>query len=50
MARRSSSTELGLVALTIEGGLIAHEQVQKVIAADRTPKTADSYCITTYPG
>lgn len=43
MARRSSSTELGLVALTIEGGLIAPEQVQKVIPADRTPKTADSY-------
>jgi hypothetical protein len=43
MARRSSSTELGLVALTIEGGLIAPEQVQKIIAADRTPKTADSY-------
>lgn len=43
MARRSSSTELGLVALNIEGGLIAPEQVQKVIAADRTPKTADSY-------
>ena len=43
MARRSSSTELGLVALTIEGGLIAPEQVQKVIAADRTPKTANSY-------
>lgn len=43
MARRSSSAELGLVALTIEGGLIAPEQVQKVIAADRTPKTADSY-------
>lgn len=43
MARRSSSTELGLVALTIEGGLIAPEQVQKVIATDRTPKTADSY-------
>lgn len=43
MARRSSSTELGLVALTIEGGLIAPQQVQKVIAADRTPKTADSY-------
>ncbi|WP_086619714.1 Eco57I restriction-modification methylase domain-containing protein [Erythrobacter tepidarius] len=43
MPRRSSSTELGLVALTIEGGLIAPEQVQKVIAADRTAKTADSY-------
>ena len=43
MARRSSSTELGLVALTIEGGLIAPEQVQKVIATDRTAKTAESY-------
>lgn len=43
MARRSSSTELGLVALTIEGGLIAPEQVQKIIAADRTAKTAESY-------
>jgi hypothetical protein len=43
MARRSSSAELGLIALTIEGGLIAPEQVQKIIAADRTPKTADSY-------
>jgi hypothetical protein len=43
MARRSSSTELGLVALTIEGGLIAPEQVQKVIASDRTAKIAESY-------
>lgn len=43
MARRSSTTELGLVALTIEGGLIAPEQVQKIIAADRTAKTAESY-------
>jgi hypothetical protein len=43
MARRSSSTELGLVALTIEGGLIAPEQVQKVIATDRTARTAESY-------
>lgn len=43
MARRSSSTELGLVALSIEGGLIAPEQVQKVIVADRTIKTAESY-------
>lgn len=43
MARRSPSAELGLVALTIEGGLIAPEQVQKIIAADRTAKTAESY-------
>jgi hypothetical protein len=43
MARRSSATELGLVALTIEGGLIAPEQVQQIIAADRTVKTAESY-------
>lgn len=43
MARRSSTAELGLVALTIEGGVIAPEQVQKVIATDRTAKTADSY-------
>lgn len=43
MARRSSSTELGLVALTIEGGLIAPEQVQKILAADRTAKPAESY-------
>lgn len=43
MARRSQSAELGLVALTIEGGLIAPEQVQKIIAADRTAKTAESY-------
>ncbi|GMN03908.1 Eco57I restriction-modification methylase domain-containing protein [Erythrobacter sp. MTPC3] len=43
MARRSSSTELGLVSLTIEGGLIAPEQVQKVIASDRTAKIAESY-------
>ena len=43
MARRSSAAELGLVALTIEGGLITPEQVQKIIAADRTAKTAESY-------
>lgn len=43
MARRSPSAELGLVALTIEGGLIAPEQVQKILAADRTAKTAESY-------
>ena len=43
MARHTRAAELGLVALTIEGGLIAPEQVQKVIAADRTAKTAESY-------
>nr|WP_313634771.1 N-6 DNA methylase [Brevundimonas diminuta] len=40
MARVS---ELGLVAITIEGGLIAPEQVQKIAAADRTRKLAESY-------
>ncbi|MDP1109327.1 hypothetical protein, partial [Klebsiella pneumoniae] len=40
MARVS---ELGLVAVTIEGGLIAPEQVQKIAAADRTRKLAESY-------
>lgn len=43
MARRSSAAELGLVALTIEGGLIAPEQVQKILGADRTAKTAEAY-------
>lgn len=43
MARKSRVAELGLVALSIEGGLIAPEQVQKIIGADRTAKTAESY-------
>lgn len=43
MARSTRAAELGLVAVTIEGGLIAPEQVQKIVAADRTAKTADSY-------
>ena len=43
MARATRAAELGLVAVTIEGGLIAPEQVQKIVAADRTAKTADSY-------
>jgi len=43
MARSTRAAELGLVAVTIEGGLIAPEQVQKIVAADRTTKTADSY-------
>ncbi|WP_341713967.1 N-6 DNA methylase, partial [Erythrobacter sp.] len=37
------AAELGLVAVTIEGGLIAPEQVQKIAAADRTAKLALSY-------
>lgn len=43
MARSTRAAELGLVAVTIEGGLIAPEQVQKIVAADRTAKTAESY-------
>lgn len=43
MARSTRAAELGLVAVTIEGGLIAPEQVQKIVAADRTTKRADSY-------
>jgi type I restriction-modification system DNA methylase subunit len=43
MARSTRAAELGLVAVTIEGGLVAPEQVQKIVAADRTAKTAESY-------
>lgn len=43
MARSTRAAELGLIAVTIEGGLIAPEQVQKIVAADRTAKTAESY-------
>ena len=43
MARQSRIAELGLVALTIEGGLIAPEQLQKIIVSDRSPKMAASY-------
>ncbi|UNK78193.1 N-6 DNA methylase [Sphingopyxis granuli] len=43
MARSTRAAELGLVAVTIEGGLIAPEQVQEIVAADRTAKTAESY-------
>ncbi|MFG6083639.1 DNA methyltransferase [Paracoccus litorisediminis] len=43
MARSTRAAELGLVAVSIEGGMIAPEQVQKIVAADRTAKTADSY-------
>ncbi|UVE67145.1 N-6 DNA methylase [Burkholderia pyrrocinia] len=43
MARLSRAAELGLDAVTIEGGLIAPEQVQKIAAAPATPKLAASY-------
>lgn len=43
MARSTRAAELGLVAVTIEGGLIAPEEVQKIVTADRTAKTAESY-------
>ncbi|WP_250435396.1 DNA methyltransferase [Caballeronia sp. ATUFL_F2_KS9A] len=43
MARVSRAAELGLDAVTIEGGLIAPEQVQKIAAAPATPKLAASY-------
>ena len=43
MSRRSSAAELGLVALTIEGGLISPEQIQKLLAGDKTTKTAEAY-------
>jgi hypothetical protein len=43
MARSTRAAELGLVAVTIEGGLIAPEQVQKIVSADRTAKTGESY-------
>lgn len=43
MSRFSRAAELGLDAVTIEGGLIAPEQVQKIAAAPSTPKLAASY-------
>lgn len=43
MARLSRAAELGLDAVTIEGGLIAPEQLQKITAAPATPKLAGSY-------
>ena len=42
MARSSRAAELGLVAISIEGGLIAPEQIQKIIGGERTAKLADS--------
>lgn len=43
MSRLFRAAELGLDAVTIEGGLIAPEQVQKIAAAPATPKLAASY-------
>ncbi|WP_447858101.1 Eco57I restriction-modification methylase domain-containing protein [Pseudomonas aeruginosa] len=43
MSRFSRAAELGLDAVTIEGGLIAPEQVQKIAAASSTAKLAASY-------
>ncbi|WP_147061349.1 Eco57I restriction-modification methylase domain-containing protein, partial [Kozakia baliensis] len=41
--RLSRAAELGLDAVAIEGGLIAPEQVQKIVGASVTPKLAASY-------
>jgi len=44
MARHlKRAVELGLEAITIEGGLIAPEQVQSIAAAARDAKLAASY-------
>lgn len=43
MSRFSRAAELGLDAVTIEGGLIAPEQVQKIAAASSTAKLSASY-------
>ncbi|HEJ2183074.1 TPA: DNA methyltransferase, partial [Pseudomonas aeruginosa] len=43
MSRFSRAAELGLDAVTIQGGLIAPEQVQKMAAASSTAKLAASY-------
>jgi hypothetical protein len=43
MARQSRAAETGLIAIIIEGGLIAPEQVQKIVRAEGTAKTAESY-------
>lgn len=42
-SRTTRASELGLVAVTIEGGLIAPEQVQKIASAERNAKLAASY-------
>lgn len=41
--RLSRAAELGLDAVTIEGGLIAPDEVQKILGAPVTPKLAASY-------
>jgi len=44
MARTAPrAAELGLIAVSIEGGLIAPEQVQKILATDRSDQAAQSY-------
>ncbi len=43
MSRLSRAAELGLEAVTIEGGLIAPEQVQKIVGVPATPKLTASY-------
>lgn len=43
MARQSRAAETGLIAITIEGGLIAPEQVQKIVRAEGSAKVAESY-------
>ncbi|OSZ72088.1 type II DNA modification enzyme [Sphingomonas sp. IBVSS1] len=43
MARQSRAAETGLIAITIEGGLIAPEQVQKIVRAEGSARVAESY-------
>lgn len=43
MARASRVPELGLEAITIEGGLIAPEQVARIAATERNDRTAADY-------
>jgi hypothetical protein len=43
MAHLSRAAELGLDAVAVEGGLIAPEQMQKIVAVPATPKLAASY-------
>ncbi len=43
MARQSRAAETGLIAITIEGGLIAPEQVQKIVRVEGSAKIAESY-------
>ena len=43
MARAARGPELGLEAITIEGGLIAPEQVARIAATERNDRTAADY-------